>query len=133
MKKLLKLTIVLIVSLITIGCGKTSSTLPALDYNDFPGQFIEITDDQLYMPESDYYIYFYSLNCYACQLIKNDVLNTFYDASETTVYLVDISVGGINPNTGVTGTPTIIRVVDNVVVESYPGRTAILEMLDDIN
>ena len=106
-----------------------------LDFDDvdFTGQFITDVENQLNMPESDYYVYYYGPRCSACEMIKPQALDKFYRAKETTIYFVTVlGFEDINETSGVKGTPTIIRVVDNEVVEFYEGVTKIQSMLDDI-
>jgi len=133
-----KINILLILPLIFLlfACAPTTTTSEYLDldYSDFSGQFIEITDEQLSMPYNDYYIYYYGPNCGACNEIKPILLDTLYRAKSTTIYFVTVfSINDLHPDSGVKGTPTIIRVTDNEVSEFYEGATNILAMLDQIN
>lgn len=119
-----------------MACSETTTTSAYLDldYSDFNGQFIEFTDEQLSMPETDYYVYYYGPNCGACNEIKPILLDTLYRAKSTTIYFVTVfSINDLHPDSGVNGTPTIIRVTDNQVEEFYEGATSILGMLDQIN
>lgn len=136
MKRIISFAVVLLLGLLLFACEETTTTVSYLnvDYSDFTGQFIIDTEDQLNMPETDYYVYYYGPRCSACEIVKPQVLDTFYRAKESTIYLVTVlSPGDINTGTGVKATPTIIRVVDNEVVEFYEGVSQIQSMLDDIS
>lgn len=136
LKKVFKLFLILAFSLTVYSCDKTTTTRSYLDvdYSDFVGQFIEDAEEQLNMPENDYYIYYYGPDCYACETVKAEVLDTLYRAKNVKVYLVTVTSSlDINPSSGVKGTPTIIRVTDNQVSEFHEGSTAIKNMLNEIN
>jgi len=135
LKKLFKLIVLITVVFISISCSQKPTTNKYLnvDYSDFIGQFIEETDEQLSMPQDDYYIYYYGTYCSACIEIKSQLLDTLYRAKNTTIYFVLVnSYKDIHDDSGVTGTPTIIHVINNEVTESYSGGTSILEMIDQI-
>ena len=136
MKKIFKLLIILTFILIIYGCDKTTTTTISyldVDYSDFVGQFIEEAEEQLSMPEEVYYIYYYGPRCTACDIIKPEVLDTFYRAKQTTIYLVAVlDEFDINEDSGVTHTPTIIKVENNEVTDFYEGITNIREMLNEI-
>lgn len=136
MNKIIKVLVILPLTLLLFACGMTSTTSEYLDldYSDFNGQFIEVTGEQLSMPETDYYIYYYGPSCGACNEIKPILLDRLYRAKSTTIYFVTVfSINDLHPDSGVNGTPTIIRVTDNQVAEFYEGATSILGMLDQIN
>ena len=136
LKRLIKISLVFLLGLLLYACDQTTETTVSyldLDYGDFTGQFITEVDNQLNMPESDYYVYYYGPRCSACEIVKPQALDKFYRAKETTIYFVTVlSINDINSDTGVRATPTIIRVTDNEVVEFYAGVTQIQSMLDDI-
>ncbi len=122
--------------IILVGCSTatTDKTYLDVDYDDFEGQFILLPEDQLNMPQDDYYIYYYGPYCGACINIKAELLDTLYRAKNTTIYFVTVTdVTHISEDSGVNGTPTIIRVTDNEVSEFYEGADSILSMLDQIN
>jgi len=108
-------------------------------YNDFQhlSNFQAIDD----MPEDQYLVYYYGENCGHCTLIKEQVLR-FANKNEAgiKVYLMDsANTSGVNtvvhPDTGkeMTGTPSMITVVDGVIVDLNVGSEAIPELLDAIN
>lgn len=136
LKRIVKLFIFLPLIFIFYGCDLNTTNISYLDldYSDFVGQFIENSDEQLNMPEEDYYIYYYGPNCGACETVKAEVLDTLYRAKNVKIYLVTVnSIEDIDPSSGVNGTPTIVRVTDNEVSEFHEGVTAIKAMLDEIN
>lgn len=134
MKRLIKLSLITLLMIVITACDKTTeSTYLDVDYTDFVGQFIEDVDDQLNMPSDDYYVYYYGPGCSACIILKPEILDRFYRARETTIYLVTVyNELDLNPDTGVTHTPSIIRVTNGVVAEFYEGNTDIRSMLNQI-
>jgi hypothetical protein len=136
LKRVIKISLIFLLGLLFVACDQTTETTVSyldLDYGDFPGQFITEVDNQLNMSETDYYVYYYGPRCSACEIIKPQALDKFYRAKETTIYFVTVmSLNDIDENSGVKATPTIIRVVDNEVVEFYAGVSQIQAMLDDI-
>jgi len=137
LKRFYKAFTVLLLVFSFLSCTTTQTTTITyleLDYNDFEGQFITDVSEQLNMPDEDYYVYYYGPYCYACNLIKAEVLDTFYRATNDTIYLVEVNMPyDIAYESGVEGTPTIIHVVNNEIVGFFEGRTNILEMIDEIN
>jgi hypothetical protein len=105
-------------------------TPQGLNYSDFSDQHILEVEDQLQMPEDDYYVYYYSTNCGHCSDIKEEVLETFYNVEETVIYFVEGY--DFHPDSGVQGTPTLIRVENNQKTELYEGPSGILPMLDTL-
>jgi len=138
LNKFIKVFLLIIVGFSFLSCSTTKETTTItyldLDYSDFEGQFITDVSDQINMPDDDYYVYYYGIYCHACNLIKAQVLDTFYRANNDTIYFVEVnSFYDIAYESGVNGTPTIIHVVDNEIVGFYEGRTSILAMIDEIN
>ncbi len=94
------------------------------------------------MPEDQYIVYWYGLNCSHCNDIKQEVLE-FADNNKAgiKVYLMDSSNATtgtndiVDPDTGVamTGTPSMIVVVDGVVVDVFVGSGDVPNLIDDIN
>lgn len=131
--------------LFLIGCEETTTTTTTtltsetisyldLDYSDFGGQFIYNPEQQLTMPESEYYLYFYGPFCSACHVLKPEILDRFYRAENDVIYLVSVNYSSdINDDIDIRYTPTLVKVVGGEVVETYQGNTAIREMLEEID
>jgi thiol-disulfide isomerase/thioredoxin len=127
-----------------VGCEEittTTTTLTSetisyldLDYSDFGGQFIYNSEEQLSKPEIEYYIYFYGPFCSACHVLKPEILDRFYRAENDVIYLVAVNYSSdINDDIDIRYTPSLVKVVDGEVVETYQGNTAIREMLGEID
>lgn len=136
LRKAIKILPLFIISIFLFSCNTTTTTTSEyldVDYDDFNGQFIEVPDEQLSMPQDDYYIYYYGQSCQGCILIKDQVLDTFFRAKNTTIYFVSVnSIYDIDPNSGVSVTPTVVRVQNNQVTEIYEAGDEIIPMLKDI-
>ncbi|PKK94526.1 MAG: hypothetical protein CVV60_05975 [Tenericutes bacterium HGW-Tenericutes-5] len=135
MKRLFKLSVIMLLAILITACDKTTteSSYLDVDYSDFVGQFIEEVEEQLDMPSDDYYVYYYGPGCSACIEIKPEVLDRFYRAKNTTIYFVTVyNELDLNPDTGVTATPTVIRVVNGQVAEFYEGVSEIRSILNQI-
>lgn len=134
MKRLIKYVVIILLAVAITACDETTETQYLdVDYSDFVGQFIDDVDDQLEMPYDDYYVYYYGPSCSACIEIKPEVLDRFYRAKNTTIFFVTVySELDINPDSGVTHTPTVIRVTNNAVSEFHEGITPIRAMLNQI-
>lgn len=136
LRKAIKILPLFIISIFLFSCNTTTTTTSQyldVDYDDFNGQFIEVPDEQLSMPQDDYYIYYYGKSCEGCILIKDQVLDTFFRAKNTTIYFVSVnSIYDIDPNSGVSVTPTVVRVQNNQVTEIYEAGNEIIPMLKDI-
>jgi hypothetical protein len=125
----------MLLAILITACDKTTteSSYLDVDYSDFVGQFIEEVEEQLDMPSDDYYVYYYGPGCSACIEIKPEVLDRFYRAKNTTIYFVTVyNELDLNPDTGVTATPTVIRVVNGQVAEFYEGVSEIRSILNQI-
>ena len=134
LKKLIKFAAIFLLLLVITACDQTTETeYLNVDYSDFVGQFIEDVEEQLQMPSDDYYVYYYGPGCSACIEIKPEVLDRFYRAKNTTIYFVTVySELDLNLDSGVTATPTIIRVINGQVDEFYEGISEIRSMLNQI-
>lgn len=92
-------------------------------------------------PESKYLVYFYGINCSHCQDIKEQVLEFAYEnEAGLKVYLMESgSTTGVNniidPISGadMTGTPSMITVINGRIVEVTIGADDIPLLLQEIN
>lgn len=85
--------------------------------------------------EDEYLVYWYSETCPACTAIKTEVLE-FADSNEAgvKVYFMDAArTTGTNYITQMTGTPSMVVVVDGVIVDLALGNEAIPQLFDAIN
>ena len=109
-----------------------------LDYDSFTH-----IEDQLTvfnMPEDEYIVYFYTVNCGACKALKYDVLE-FADSNnkDVEVYFVDLDIvrssGVLNVPDQVEYTPSIMVIVDGVAKDLVigAGETDIPALFDSIN
>ncbi len=112
---------------------------PPLKYDDFPAltSFEQITE----MPEDEYIVYFYGVNCSHCITIKEDVLDFAHENDAgIKVYLLESSVPQdendiVDPITSapMNGTPAMITVVDGNIVDLNSGWTLVLDLIEKIN
>ncbi len=85
--------------------------------------------------EDQYLVYWYSESCDACGLIKTEVLEF---ANENTagikVYFLDAATAkGTNYISQMTGTPTMIVVVDGQIVDLARGNEQVPDLFNNIN
>lgn len=109
------------------------------DYDEFQriGSFQAVND----MEEDQYLVYFYGEYCNHCQDIKQQVLKfANKNDAEITVYLMESgSTTGINnivsPITDkpMNGTPSMIVVIDGIIVDIAVGADDIPTLLNDID
>ena len=104
-----------------------------LDYDSFD------TVDDYYeiqtMDEDKYLVYWYTETCPACIAIKQQVLD-FADSNEAgiKVYFMDASVTtGTNYIPQMTGTPSLLTIVNGVIVDLNIGSDLIPATFDSIN
>ena len=85
--------------------------------------------------ESQYLVYWYSETCPACTAIKQEVLD-FADENEAgiKIYFMDAAkTTGTNYITQMTGTPSLLTVVNGVIVDLNVGSDLIPKTFDEIN
>ncbi len=105
----------------------------SLTYGSF-----DTVDDYLYIQtqeEDQYLVYWYSETCPACAAIKEEVLD-FADDNEAgiKVYFMDASkTSGTNYIQQMTGTPSVVVVVDGTIVDLALGNEAIPQLFNAIN
>jgi hypothetical protein len=118
-----------------VGCQTTTSTTTGVyDYSDFSDLIIGSVEAQLSMPEADYYIYYYGTSCAHCATIKNQVLNILHSLANDVVYIVAVShPADVDPATGVTVTPSLIKVSNHLVVELYDSPSEVLSALGGLS
>ncbi len=94
------------------------------------------------MPEDTYLVYFYSEYCSHCNDIKQDVLKfAAKNDQNIKIYFLDSSYATgtdrivMDPVTDadLSGTPTIVTVVNGVITHVNPGSDVVLDVLDAIN
>ncbi len=112
---------------------------PSLSYDDYNHltNYNQITT----MPEEEYIVYYYGINCSHCKTIKEDVLR-FANSNDAgvKVYLMESSEASgynniVHPTTGspMNGTPAMVVVIDGVVADLVSGSISIPELMDSIN
>lgn len=110
------------------------------DYEDFDhiSSFYNITDQS----EDEYLVYYYSETCGYCNQIKNQVISFATDNNRNIkVYMMDAneaystSFPIYDPDTGdeMTGTPSLITVVDGQIVHMAPGYVEVTDTLERID
>ena len=105
----------------------------SLSYSSF-----DTIDDYSYIQtqeEDQYLVYWYSETCPACTAIKTEVLE-FADSNSAgvKVYFMDAaSATGTNYISQMTGTPSMVVVVNGIVVDLALGNAQIPELFDAIN
>ena len=124
------------------GIGIYTIVNPALNYDDFKDVTIERYAEITQMPEDQYIVYYYGVECGHCIEIKQDVLN-FANQNEANikVYLLESSSDDFannnitHPVTGrqMSGTPSMVTVVNGVVVDLNVGRDVVVDLIDKIN
>jgi len=116
----------------TVTSNSTTSLVPIVyDYSDFSDLFISEVDLQLYMPQTDYYIYYFRYECTHCLEIKSEVLQKVASLTNDTVYfVVATSQSDVNPQIAVTKTPTLVLISNETFIEAYVGVSAIRDILD---
>lgn len=138
-----KVVIIFVLSLFVMtltGCDS------GLDYSDFEQDHILGMDNIIEQGDSQYLVYYYGANCSHCTTIKEDVLNfALSNDADIKVYFI-VSASDTNsdiendpsyitdPVTGnpMTGTPTMISVVNRRVVDLNVGPTVITDLLEKI-
>ena len=138
-----KVFMIFILSLFVITLAGCES---GLDYDDFENDHIIGMDNVIEQADSQYLVYYYGVNCSYCKTIKKELLtfalendanikmyfiasapNTDSDVENDPTYITD-------PITGdpMTGTPTMITVVNRRVVDLSVGPNVILDLLEKI-
>ena len=127
-----KLILALFMCFALVSCD-TTNTYPEMDYNSFIKDFITTPEEQLTQEESVYYIYFYGVTCGACQNIKNEALYTIEFLEVDKVYFVDAFTVGVNTDIPITGTPSIVKVVNGEVVDYTKEVSDVLKVLHGLS
>lgn len=111
-----------------------------LSYTDFDGvtNFNQIRNQT----EDEYIVYYYSESCGFCNQIKNAVMN-FADENDENikVYMMDAQVAYstafpiFDPDSGdeMTGTPSMITVVNGEIVHMAGGYLEVLDLIEAID
>jgi len=138
MKKLFLWGMMAILGLLMTGCATTTTTTTiktlGSGYIDFADQHIWVVSDQLEMPETEYYVYYYGDACSHCIDLKPTLLVIVAGLTEDTFYFVNVStIHDVAEGTGVQRTPTLIRVVNGAVTEFYEGPSTITPILDTLS
>jgi len=109
------------------------STEEPLDYSGFPELIIGAVQDQLTMPENDYYIYYYGSICSYCSDIKQTVLHKIASLTVDKVYIVLVNTtSDIHGDINVTGVPAIVHIVDHQVESIHQNKTNVLGVLPEL-
>ncbi len=104
-----------------------------LDYDSF--STIDNYSDIQQMDEDVYLVYWYSETCTACTTIKAEVL-AFADSNEVDmkVYFMDAgTASGTNYIPQMTGTPSLITIINGAIVDLNVGNIEIPQTFDEIN
>ena len=110
-----------------------TTTVIELDYSDFPELIIGNVADQLLMPETDYYIYYFGSVCGYCSEIKQTVLAKIDSLSVDKVYIVIVdSTQDIHDDIDVTGVPAMVHIVDHQVATIHQNKTNVLAVLEEL-
>jgi thiol-disulfide isomerase/thioredoxin len=143
MKKLFLSGMILLFGFLLEGCTTSTTTTSLVStttptfgegYIDFSDLHITVVSDQLSMPEVDYYVYYYGDSCSHCLDLKPTLLPIVESLTEDTFYFVRVfTIHDVAAGAGVTKTPTLIHVVDGVVVDIYEGNTAIISVLNTLS
>lgn len=142
-KGLTKIITIFVLSLFIMTLTGCSSEL---DYEDFANDHIIGMDNIIEQSDTQYLVYYYGLNCSHCQKIKKLILNFALDNDvNINVYFIVSALDNdskvinnpsyiTDPITGVpmTGTPTVITVVNRRVVDLSVGPTIITDLLEQI-
>lgn len=104
-----------------------------LEYDSF-----DTIDDYAYIQtqeEDQYIVYFYTETCSHCIIIKTQVLEFAYaNEAGIKVYFTDAATTiGTNYIAGLVGTPSMIIVVDGIIVDLVAGSVSVPELLEAIN
>ena len=116
------------------------SNMVSVDYSDFD----HIDNYYLIGSQEDdaYLVYYYSETCGYCNLIKEDVLAFAKNHKEDVkIYFLDAQEVGIPPfpildpttHEEMSGTPSLITVVNGQIVQMAPGYVNVLDVLAQID
>lgn len=131
MKKLFSLLLLFTLSFALVGCEEAEDD--GLQYSEF--EHLYNYSQVLTQSEDEYFVYFYATWCSVCSKVKDDILPfTFSNTNEVKVYLIDIDhLTGENFIEGFEGVPTLVTIVDGVLVDLNVGETNIRITLNDTN
>lgn len=128
------LTFILLLTSCSFNHGKV------YDYQDVENLKIQ-ANDILNLAKTKYFVYIYNLNCYYCNLIKQDIISyalsnkypTYfleYDETINICYIVDEEKKINNlDDLCILGTPTLLDVFNNQIVFNISGSEKILNYL----
>lgn len=126
LKKLVLLTVFISFVFLLSGCQP--------QYSDFSDRHITETENQLSMPETEYYIYFYGTTCEHCAAIKEEALSLITTFQNDVVYFVIADkLSDVQDGVGVTKTPSLVKVVSGTVTERYETSADVLAALRTLN
>lgn len=132
MKKLFSLLLLLTLSLTLAGCDDATSD-DLYSYDDY----IHLTNfSQIQTQYEDtYLVYYYSVSCSHCSIIKDIVLEfAESNPNDIAIYLIDAyNVGGTNYVEGMGGTPALLTIVSGQIVDMNVGSLAIPIVIEDID
>lgn len=127
-------------SFLLIGCDKASTTTeievtyPNMNYADFNAIAIDSVDDQLTQPYDVYYLYFYGPECSACLSIKNEALSKIELLENDHIFLCQVNgLSDIHDSIDITYIPSLVRIVNHEVDNSYEGVKSVLDVLNGLS
>lgn len=136
--KFIKIIMIILTLGILAGCEVAGN----LDYSDFKNRQVTKAN-AMEQVEETYFIYIYSDGCKFCDEIKQTVLS-YADTGSIKLYLYNFSTYPVETtsdetysNVGATsmlsvrlyGTPTLFKVVDNVITSQYIGYSQVKNQL----
>ena len=136
--KFIKMIMIVLTLGVLAGCDVSGN----LDYSDFKNRQVT-KSNAMEQVEGTYFIYIYSDGCKFCDEIKQTVLS-YADTGSIKLYLYNFSTYPVETtsdetysNVGATsmlsvrvyGTPTLFKVVDNVITSQYIGYNQVKNQL----
>jgi thioredoxin-related protein len=128
LKKIILFLVFIGIVLMVGGCE------PSLEYSEFSDRHISETENQLSMPETEYYIYFYGTNCKYCAKIKQEALSLIAALQNDVVYFVVAdALSDVQEGVGITKTPSLVKIVSGTVRERYETSADVLTALQSLD
>jgi len=141
-----RFTKVIIVFVLSLFIMTLSGCNSKLDYDDFSNDHIIGMDNIIEQSDSQYLVYYYGSNCGPCKTIKDQVLAFALEndagmkvyfiesASDTDSNIINDPSYIIDPITELpmTGTPTMITIVNRRVMDLNVGPTVVIDLLEKI-
>lgn len=129
MKQIFFLIVLLVTTFTLSACGDAGLDL---DYSDFPENTMTSYAALEQIPNKRYIAYYYSDTCSHCAVIKQDILNFFYNFDELPFYMLNISItDDFSSLDEFGGTPTVFVMADGEVVDAYIGSIDIADFIEE--